>query len=74
MTRPSEWLSRIMELKSELLYVIVFGPGFGESIVIRPPGHDAAWLFVDCCYDQQYVNKPLWLIDGILGEGEGTIS
>lgn len=40
----------LTRLDPELLYVIVFGPGFGESIVVRPP--DSDWLFVDSCYDQ----------------------
>ena len=41
------------ELQPELLYVIVFGPGFGESIVIRPPeSTDVGWVFVDSCQDR----------------------
>lgn len=41
------------ELQPELLYVIVFGPGFGESIVIRPPeSTNVGWIFVDSCQDR----------------------
>ena len=37
----------LTELKSGLLYVVVFGPGFGESIVLRSP--EDKWLIVDSC-------------------------
>lgn len=34
-------------LQSDLLYVVLFGPGYGESIVLRiPPDR---WIAVDCC-------------------------
>lgn len=36
-----------MKLRQDLLYVIVYGPGFGESIVIRAP--EGEWLVVDGC-------------------------
>ncbi len=35
------------ELEDGLLYCIVFGPGFGESILLRNPEHD--WVVVDGC-------------------------
>jgi len=34
-------------LNNDLLYLIVFGPGFGESVCLRiPPGH---WVVIDGC-------------------------
>lgn len=36
-----------MKLRDDLFYLIVFGPGFGESIVLRTP--EAHWVVVDGC-------------------------
>lgn len=36
-----------MNLRDELFYLIVYGPGFGESVVLRVPG--STWLVVDGC-------------------------
>jgi len=36
---------RSLQLRADLLYVIVLGPGFGESILVRVP--PASWLVVD---------------------------
>lgn len=35
------------ELREDLFYFIIFGPGFGESIVLRAPGE--GWIVVDGC-------------------------
>lgn len=37
----------LRDFAPDLLYVVVFGPGFGESIVLRIPGE--AWIVVDGC-------------------------
>jgi hypothetical protein len=36
-----------MNLQDDVLYVIVYGPGFGESIVLRDPA--GTWVVVDGC-------------------------
>jgi len=36
-----------MNFRKGLLYLIVYGPGFGESIVLRDPA--GAWIVVDGC-------------------------
>lgn len=36
-------------LRDELLYVVVFGPGMGESIVLRAPGE--RWIVVDALHN-----------------------
>ncbi|GAA3904713.1 hypothetical protein GCM10022228_13650 [Halomonas cibimaris] len=36
-----------MKLRDDLFYLIVFGPGFGESIVLRTP--ETGWVVVDGC-------------------------
>lgn len=36
-----------LALEDDLLYCIVFGPGFGESILLRTPGQE--WVVVDGC-------------------------
>ncbi|WP_238641414.1 MBL fold metallo-hydrolase [Halorhodospira halophila] len=36
-----------LELRDSLLYCIVFGPGYGESILLRTP--DQQWIVVDGC-------------------------
>ncbi len=38
-----------MNLKQGLLYLIAFGPGYGESIVLRVPDHDPRWIVIDGC-------------------------
>lgn len=40
----------IDRLREDLLYLVVFGPGYGESILVRPPG--GSWLVVDGCRAQ----------------------
>ena len=37
----------LTSLSPDLLYLVVFGPGFGESILLRVPPSD--WVVVDCC-------------------------
>lgn len=37
----------LANLKDDLLYLVVFGPGFGESIVLRIP--PSTWIIVDGC-------------------------
>jgi hypothetical protein len=39
-------LEPLRDLDPDLLHVVVFGPGFGESILVRVPPD--AWLAVDC--------------------------
>ena len=34
-------------LRDDLLYVMVFGPGFGEAVVLRIPG--GHWVLIDSC-------------------------
>lgn len=36
-----------MKLRDELLYLIVYGPGFGESSVLREP--EGSWVVLDGC-------------------------
>ncbi|MFH0900777.1 MAG: MBL fold metallo-hydrolase, partial [Pseudomonadota bacterium] len=36
-----------MKLKDGLFYLVVYGPGYGESIVLRDPG--GTWVIVDGC-------------------------
>ena len=36
-----------MNLRDELFYLIVYGPGFGESIILRDPA--GTWIVVDGC-------------------------
>lgn len=38
-------------LRDDLLYVGVYGPGYGESIIVRVPGDDAepTWIVIDGC-------------------------
>jgi len=35
-------------LEADRLYLFVFGPGFGESILIRVPPN--LWIVIDSCY------------------------
>ncbi len=39
--------SSLAGLRADLLYVIVFGPGFGESIILRVPPD--CWVVIDGC-------------------------
>lgn len=41
------------QLKADLFYVIVFGPGYGESIVLRSP--DDHWFIIDSCEDDNQI-------------------
>lgn len=41
------------ELEDELFYIVVFGPGYGESIVLRSP--DNQWIVVDSCKGKNHV-------------------
>jgi glyoxylase-like metal-dependent hydrolase (beta-lactamase superfamily II) len=34
-------------LRDDLLYLMVFGPGFGEAVVLRIPG--GHWVLIDSC-------------------------
>lgn len=45
MDRPTELRRYPPSLTDDLLYVVVFGPGYGESIVLRIP--PATWVVVD---------------------------
>ncbi|WP_018871246.1 MBL fold metallo-hydrolase [Thioalkalivibrio sp. ALgr3] len=36
-----------LDLKDDLIYCIVFGPGYGESTLLRTP--DQRWIVVDGC-------------------------
>lgn len=45
--------SHLGELEDELFYVVVFGPGYGESIVLRAP--DNQWIVVDSCKGKNHV-------------------
>lgn len=36
-----------MNLRENRFYIVVYGPGFGESIVLREPG--GAWVVIDGC-------------------------
>jgi len=41
------------ELQDDLFYVVVFGPGYGESIVLRSP--DKQWIVVDSCKGKKHI-------------------
>ncbi len=49
-------MSELPQLSADQLSVVVFGPGFGESIVVHaPPG---AWLVIDSLIDREGSTNP----------------
>lgn len=40
-------MNRFGELRPDCLQVVLLGPGFGESVLVRVPGVPAGWLVVD---------------------------